>query len=77
MQKTVKDLIEELSQLDQDLPVIMSRDSEGNDYEDFSDADIMLLTEDDAIHAEDDPWVSGEENVKPVLVLWPGGKRYE
>ena len=37
MSKTVAELIKELQELPQDLPVIMSRDEEGNGYSDEID----------------------------------------
>ena len=81
--QTIGDLVAELLKLDQSLPIVMSRDAEGNGYSPLSAWDVAtyypdvwndgsLSTYSGAVdHPDDEPgeW-KGRVGVK-ALVLWP------
>ena len=64
---TIGSLIEELKKLDQNLPVMMSRDQEGNGFSSFCDMGVYRYDfENDEIRDDDET-----EFDRRALVLWP------
>ncbi len=67
MSKTVLELIEELSELDGDLLVMVSRDGEGNGFSFLSDVALSGTNhEGEPCHPDD-----VDEDSHEVVVLWP------
>jgi hypothetical protein len=74
---TIGDLIEELSKLPADAPVVLARDAGGNNFAELASADLAgwdgwdvgLLELTDELRAEG----YAEEDVRgePAVVLWP------
>lgn len=80
--KTVADLVKELQELDQTLPVVMSSDPEGNQFHFFQEVDgpYYIYQHDlrqgyyiDSIHSEEDIEDDGREidDYAKVAVIWP------
>jgi hypothetical protein len=68
----VKDLIVKLGQLNPNLEVWVSRDSEGNafNYLGFVETSAFSLSDLEAIHPDDvDEYAPGE--LEEVVILWP------
>lgn len=69
----IKELIEELSKLDPELPVIVARDQEGNGFSELGCIEVSKYTEDSydqvEVHHPDD-WDDNPES-KACLVIWP------
>jgi hypothetical protein len=83
---TVKDLIEKLSNLDPELPIILSEDSEGNSYNYLRviDDNTMFLYNDNEIklhhltpelkahrYSEEDVFNPEEDDGVRCVVFWP------
>lgn len=76
---TIKELIEKLKYLPQDLPVIMSKDSEGNGYYPISDLDCVWYIQytprfGDVYDSEGLEELKRDgmgENAKKVVCFWP------
>lgn len=74
---TVKELIDELSKLNPDLPVIMSKDTEGNGFSPLHDAEEAFYLsyntwsgEHYSEEDEDDEFDTPEGTI-PAVFLWP------
>lgn len=76
MPKTVKQLRDELANYRDDTLVIMSRDPEGNGFEDFDGVSTERIL-DGEIRDGDELDEDEMEESESVLILWPGGRRYE
>ena len=71
---TVAVLREALEGLADDLPVILSRDGEGNGYCPLSEADIWYYSPSTGDTVSDDDLAEyGQPDSVPALVLWPVG----
>ncbi len=66
--KTVADVIEELTQFDPLLPVVVSKDAEGNGFSNFDEATAEVYDFEDCEMVSDDG--DGESPPKNVVVLW-------
>lgn len=65
----VKDLIKSLKKLDQELPVVLSKDPEGNDFRYLEGAYDGVFTGRELLEVynpEDAP-----KGAKPCVILWP------
>lgn len=64
----IKDLIKELSEVNPELEVVMSKDAEGNSFSPLSDIGICKYTAETTWYGEVDNCKKGKEN---AVCLWP------
>ena len=72
---TVKELIETLKDLPQDLQVVMSKDGEGNNYSPLDSHSVGRYMPDSTWSGDylsiEDAEEGGFDNAEPVVCLWP------
>lgn len=76
MPKTVKQLRDQLAELPDHAIVILSRDPEGNGFEDY-DGWAMEKILDEEIRDEDELDEVELDRAVTAVILWPGGCRYD
>jgi len=64
-----KDLIEQLQKLDPEMPVVMSRDSEGNGFSPVCDVDLAWQDRDGDAYADED-YEEYKDELTRAIVIW-------
>ena len=71
----VKELINQLSELNQDYEVVMSKDGEGNSFSPFADIGLFMYIPDSTwsgeIKSKEDCDYNGVDYVENAVCLWP------
>ena len=64
-----KDLIEQLQKLDPEMPVVMSRDSEGNGFSPVCDVELSWQDGDGEAYADED-YEEYKDELTRAIVIW-------
>lgn len=78
MIKTVADVIQDLMQLDQQAPVLLARDPEGNGFKRYDETGTVMVRKGDPLAGDVDTYDMNDleedqtaEDFTEAVVLWP------